>query len=63
VEDTVGVLMETVTIETSVRVADIPDEIRSEHLPNKILERYLYTSLLAGRDITSQTSEGMNSNF
>jgi hypothetical protein len=33
------------TEETSVRIVGIPAEIRTDHLPNTILERYLYTNL------------------
>jgi hypothetical protein len=57
------VLMGVVTMETSVKVADIPDEIQSEYLPNQNLDRYLYTSLLAGRNTITSTGEGINSNF
>jgi hypothetical protein len=30
---------------TSVRIASVPAEIKTEHLPNKSLEHYRYTSL------------------
>jgi hypothetical protein len=59
-----GVLMDAVTIGTSVRLADIPGNIQNEHFPNNICpELHLYTGLLAGRAIITSTVEGMNFNF
>jgi hypothetical protein len=43
--------------ETSVRIASVPAEIRTEHIPNTSLERYRYTNLLGKTLVTcSETS-------